>query len=233
MNIRNFALNTCLKCVNLPNFTKITVMKKKFTEKQIHILDVAEKLIAKKGFEGTSIRDISSEAHINVAMISYYFGSKEKMMSYLYRYRVQRTRESFAEFAETIKNGKPEVQMRELIKFVVNQLFKFNYFHGFVTQELRHTENLKDDLLELYTTFTSKLDDVVKKGVASGVFTNAPKAEDILTLILGAALFVIRNKNFYELYVSGKEENYLKDAESKVLANLLVTIFSLLGYNAQ
>ncbi|AYO56671.1 TetR family transcriptional regulator [Chryseobacterium sp. 6424] len=208
-------------------------MKKKFTEKQIHILDVAEKLIAKKGFEGTSIRDISSEAHINVAMISYYFGSKEKMMSYLYRYRVQRTRESFAEFAETIKNGKPEVQMRELIKFVVNQLFKFNYFHGFVTQELRHTENLKDDLLEFYTTFTSKLDDVVKKGVASGVFTNAPKAEDILTLILGAALFVIRNKNFYELYVSGKEENYLKDAESKVLANLLVTIFSLLGYNAQ
>lgn len=233
MNTRNIALNTCLKCVNLPNFTKITVMKKKFTEKQIHILDVAEKLIAKKGFEGTSIRDISSEAHINVAMISYYFGSKEKMMSYLYRYRVQRTRESFAEFAETIKNGKPEVQMRELIKFVVNQLFKFNYFHGFVTQELRHTENLKDDLLEFYTTFTSKLDDVVKKGVASGVFTNAPKAEDILTLILGAALFVIRNKNFYELYVSGKEENYLKDAESKVLANLLVTIFSLLGYNAQ
>ena len=69
-------------------------MKKKFTEKQIHILDVAEKLIAKKGFEGTSIRDISSQANINVAMISYYFGSKEKMMPYLYRYRVMKTRES-------------------------------------------------------------------------------------------------------------------------------------------
>ncbi len=206
-------------------------MKKKFSDKQIHILDVAEKLIAKKGFEGTSIRDISSAAEINVAMISYYFGSKEKMMSYLYRYRVQRTRESFAEFAETVKSGKPEMQMKELIKFVVSQLFKFNYFHGFVTQELRHTENLKDDLLEFYTTFTSKLDDVVKKGLASGVFTNAPKAEDILTLIIGSALFVIRNKNFYELYVSGKEENYLKDAENKILANLLVTVFALLGYH--
>lgn len=213
------------------NFTKITAMKKKFSDKQIHILDVAEKLIAKKGFEGTSIRDISSAAEINVAMISYYFGSKEKMMSYLYRYRVQRTRESFAEFAETVKSGKPEMQMKELIKFVVSQLFKFNYFHGFVTQELRHTENLKDDLLEFYTTFTSKLDDVVKKGLASGVFTNAPKAEDILALIIGSALFVIRNKNFYELYVSGKEENYLKDAENKILANLLVTVFALLGYH--
>ena len=207
-------------------------MKKKFSEKQIHILDVAEKLIAKKGFEGTSVRDISSNANINVAMISYYFGSKEKMMSYLYRYRVQKTRESFAEFAEIIKDGKPEMQMKELVKFVISQLFKFNYFHGFVTQELRHTEHLKDDLVEFYTTFTSKIDDVIKKGVSSGVFTNAPKPEDILTVIVGSSLFVIRNKNFFELYVSGKEENYLQEAEKKVLANLLVTVFSLLGYQA-
>ena len=207
-------------------------MKKKFSEKQIHILDVAEKLIAKKGFEGTSIRDISSQANINVAMISYYFGSKEKMMSYLYRYRVQKTRESFAEFAEIIKDGKPEMQLKELIKYVVNQLFKFNYFHGFVTQELRHTEHLKTDLLEFYTTFTSKIDDVIKKGVASGVFQNTPKPEDILTLIVGSSLFVIRNKNFYELYLTGKEETYLQDAEKKILANLLVTVFSLVGYSA-
>ena len=207
-------------------------MKKKFSEKQIHIVDVAEKLIAKKGFEGTSIRDISTEAKINVAMISYYFGSKEKMMSYLYRYRVQKTRESFAEFAEIIKEGKPEMQMKELVKYVVNQLFKYNYFHGFVTQELRHTEHLKDDLLEFYTTFTNKIDDVIKKGVATGVFTNAPKPEDVLTLIVGSSLFVIRNKNFYELYVSGKEENYLLEAEKKIQANLLITVFSVIGYQA-
>lgn len=205
-------------------------MKKKFSEKQIHILDVAEKLIAKKGFEGTSVRDISTAAKINVAMISYYFGSKEKMMSYLYRYRVQKTRESFAEFAEIIKEGKPEMQMKELIKFVVNQLFKYNYFHGFVTQELRHTEHLKDDLLEFYTTFTNKVDDVIKKGVSSGVFANAPKPEDILTVIVGSSLFVIRNKNFYQLYVSGREENYLQEAEKKIQANLLITVFSLIGY---
>ena len=206
-------------------------MKKKFTEKQIHILNVAEKLIAKKGFEGTSVRDISTSANINVAMISYYFGSKEKMMSYLYRYRVQKTRDSFAEFAEVIRDGKPEMQMKELIKYVVSQLFKFNYFHGFVTQELRHTEHLKEDLLEFYTTFTSKIDDVIKKGVASGVFSNAPNPEDILTLIVGSSLFVIRNKNFYELYVVA-EENYVEESEKKVLANLLVTVFSLLGYRS-
>lgn len=215
----------------ISNFTTSKLeMKKKFTEKQIHILDVAEKLIAKKGFEGTSVRDISTKANINVAMISYYFGSKEKMMSHLYQYRVQKTRESFAEFAETIKEGKPEMQMKELVKYVVNQLFKFNYFHGFVTQELRHTEHLKEDLLNFYNTFTHKIDDVTKKGIASGVFHHAPKPEDLLTLIIGSALFAIRNKNFYSLYVPGKEENYLQEAEKKILASLLVTVFSTLGF---
>ena len=104
-------------------------MRKKFTEKQIKILDVAEELIAKKGFDGTSVRDICSKANINVAMISYYFGSKEKMMSYLYQYRVQRTKESFSEFAKTIKEGKPEMQMKEIVNYVISLLFKYSYFH--------------------------------------------------------------------------------------------------------
>lgn len=208
-------------------------MKKKFTEKQIHILDIAEELIAKKGYEGTSVRDICTKANINVAMISYYFGSKEKMMSYLYQYRVLKTRENFSEFADTIKEGKPEMQMKEIIKYIVSQLFKYNYFHGFVTQELRHTENLKDELLDFYQLFVKKLDEVIKKGVASGVFTFTPKPEDILTTIIGSTLFVIRNKNFYEIYVPSKnEEAYGKEAEKKVRMNLLLTIFAILGYVA-
>ncbi|MBB6333272.1 AcrR family transcriptional regulator [Chryseobacterium sediminis] len=208
-------------------------MKKKFTEKQIHILDIAEELIAKKGYEGTSVRDICSKANINVAMISYYFGSKEKMMSYLYQYRVLKTRENFSEFADTIKDGKPEMQLREMIKYIVSQLFKYNYFHGFVTQELRHTENLKDELLDFYQLFVKKLDEVIKKGVASSVFTFTPKPEDILTMIIGSTLFVIRNKNFYELYVPSKnEETYTKEAEKKVRMNLLLSVFAILGYAA-
>ncbi len=208
-------------------------MKKKFTEKQIHILDIAEELIAKKGYEGTSVRDICSKANINVAMISYYFGSKEKMMSYLYQYRVLKTRENFSEFADTIKEGRPEMQMKEIIKYIVAQLFKYNYFHGFVTQELRHTENLKDELMDFYQLFVKKLDEVIKKGVTSGVFTFTPKPEDILTTIIGSTLFVIRNRNFYELYVPNKnEETYAKEAEKKVRMNLLMSVFAILGYAA-
>ena len=59
-----------------------------FNEKQIQIIDTAERLFAERGFDGTSVRDIADEAGINVAMISYYFGSKEKLMEALFELRV-------------------------------------------------------------------------------------------------------------------------------------------------
>jgi len=206
-------------------------MRKKFTEKQIKILDVAEELIAKKGFDGTSVRDICSKANINVAMISYYFGSKEKMMSYLYQYRVQRTKESFSEFAQTIKEGKPEMQMKEIVNYVISLLFKYSYFHGFVTQEMRSLDNVKDDLLEFYQTCVIRIEEIVKRGIVSGVFHNAPKSEDILTMIIGSALFVIRNKNFYEQYVpTNNEAQYQKESELKLKNSILLSVFAILDY---
>ena len=205
-------------------------MKKKFTEKQIQILDVAEELIAKKGFEGTSVRDISAKANINVAMISYYFGSKEKMMVNLYQYRVQKTRETFAEFTQTIKDGKPEMQLKEIIHFLVKQLLTYNYFHGFVTQELRHDERVKNTLLEFYQTCVTVLDEVIQKGIVSGVFKRAAKSEDIVSTLIGTVVFTIRNKNFYEMYLKGNEQDYLLSSEKKLKNHLNLCVFALLGY---
>jgi AcrR family transcriptional regulator len=205
-------------------------MKKKFTEKQIQILDVAEELIAKKGFEGTSVRDISAKANINVAMISYYFGSKEKMMVNLYQYRVQKTRETFAEFTQTIKDGRPEMQLKEIINFLVKQLLTYNYFHGFVTQELRHDERVKNTLLEFYQTCVTVLDEVIQKGIVSGVFKRAAKSEDIVSTLIGTVVFTIRNKNFYEMYLKGNEQDYLLNSEKKLKNHLNLCVFALLGY---
>jgi len=43
------------------------------------LLDAAEKLFCQKGFEGTSIRDITAEAGCNIAAVNYHFGGKEKL----------------------------------------------------------------------------------------------------------------------------------------------------------
>ena len=59
-----------------------------FNDKQLQIIETAEKLFADKGFKGTSVRDIAEEAGINVAMISYYFGSKEQLMEAIFEVRI-------------------------------------------------------------------------------------------------------------------------------------------------
>jgi AcrR family transcriptional regulator len=47
------------------------------TDKRTSILNAAEKLFASQGYEGTSTRQIATEAGANMSMINYYFGSKE------------------------------------------------------------------------------------------------------------------------------------------------------------
>ena len=41
------------------------------------ILDAADVLFADKGFNGTSLREITSQANVNLAAVNYHFGSKE------------------------------------------------------------------------------------------------------------------------------------------------------------
>ena len=48
-------------------------------DKREQIIETTLQLFAEKGFEGTSIRDIAEKASVNVAMVNYYFGSKEKL----------------------------------------------------------------------------------------------------------------------------------------------------------
>src|SRR5450631_2571981 len=59
-------------------------MKPSLSVKQLQLLDTAEHLFSRKGFDGTSVRDIAEAAGINTAMISYYFGSKEKLMEEIF-----------------------------------------------------------------------------------------------------------------------------------------------------
>ncbi|REL29994.1 TetR/AcrR family transcriptional regulator [Thalassotalea euphylliae] len=44
------------------------------------ILDAAEELFAIKGFNGTSLREITSQAEVNLAAVNYHFGSKKELI---------------------------------------------------------------------------------------------------------------------------------------------------------
>jgi AcrR family transcriptional regulator len=50
------------------------------TDTKTRILDAAEKLFGEKGFDATSLRDITKEADVNLAAVNYHFQSKESLI---------------------------------------------------------------------------------------------------------------------------------------------------------
>ena len=52
------------------------------------ILNAAEGLFAQQGFAGTSLREVTSRADVNIAAVNYHFGSKENLINEVFRRRM-------------------------------------------------------------------------------------------------------------------------------------------------
>ena len=57
-------------------------------ETRIRILDAAEELFMQHGFEGTSMRLLTSQAGVNLAAVNYHFGSKDALIEAVFRRRL-------------------------------------------------------------------------------------------------------------------------------------------------
>lgn len=53
------------------------------------ILNAAEKLFGMNGFDGTSLRDITTEAEVNLAAVNYHFQSKESLIDAIIERRIE------------------------------------------------------------------------------------------------------------------------------------------------
>src|SRR3989440_11861442 len=57
-------------------------------ETRIRILDAAEELFMQHGFEGTSMRLLTTKAGVNLAAVNYHFGSKDALIEAVFRRRL-------------------------------------------------------------------------------------------------------------------------------------------------
>src|SRR2546425_2393184 len=57
-------------------------------ETRTRILDAAEELFMQHGFEGTSMRLLTTKAGVNLAAVNYHFGSKHALIEAVFRRRL-------------------------------------------------------------------------------------------------------------------------------------------------
>jgi len=91
------------------------------------ILDVAERLFASKGFAGTSLREITKEAGVNLAAINYHFQSKEKLIQQVYARRITPINKERLKLLDEIdrKYGQTVPPLEEVVRALVGPIIKF------------------------------------------------------------------------------------------------------------
>jgi len=74
----------------------MAVARRKSTKKKAgakpgkdRILDAAERLFARHGFYGVSVRDITEAAEVDVALVNYHFGSKRELFAAVFQRRAE------------------------------------------------------------------------------------------------------------------------------------------------
>ena len=89
-------------------------------DKKEAILLAAEKLFSQEDFDAVSVRDLAKAANVNVAMISYYFGSKEKLFETLIISRIETSQGSLKDIVSSDKTLLEK--MYDIIDFYVDKL---------------------------------------------------------------------------------------------------------------
>lgn len=186
---------------------KIGFMTLDLNEKQIQILQVAERLFAEKGFDGTSIRNISKEANINIAMVSYYFGSKEKMLESLIFFRISDLKMQLENlYHEAIE---PMDKIDKLIELYIARINKNKGIYKILHFELSNKEralNIKT-FTEVKRKNLESLQNIIHEGQEKGVFKKDINMILIPPTILGTFFHFQMNRPYYEELLNLKTDD--------------------------
>ena len=153
------------------------------TDKRTNIILAAEKLFSELGYEGTSTRQIAKESGANMAMINYYFGSKEGVFMEIMSKRIEAFKEQLYIISRDNLTG-----MEKLLKVVegyANRVLCNHTFHKMMHRELSLPQrpemfsNIENAMAENQAV----IEGILNEGIKDGSFRQVDTRMMILTLM--------------------------------------------------
>jgi len=203
-----------------------------FNDKQLQILAVAEKLFAELGFAGTSVRQIAKEAEINIAMISYYFGSKEKLLEQLLVYRMSNFK---FDLLDIIKHDDRSYSMRleQLVSLYIQRIHKNNRIYRIIHSELQSpTRNQSFEIYQNQKDENFKtLEAFIKQGQQAGAFKTDVEIMLLIPTLIGTYFHFKYNQDFFiKNYKLNSKKDIDQFVETTLTKHLQSTFKALLTY---
>lgn len=200
-----------------------------YNAKQLQIIEVAERLFSQKGFAGTSVRDIAQEADVNVSMISYYFGSKEKLIEALFELRMKESR-SRLEILVTTSELSALQKINVFIDSIIDRLMGNQCFHNIMMREQLSSERtavISEYIRNLKMRNIELIHRMVREGQEAGEFRNDLNISLITTTLYGTVNYAIATQDFYRTtnnlgHLSEEEfQQHLRNDLSHHLKNII------------
>lgn len=200
-------------------------------DRRLQLLAVAERLFAKNGYEAVSIRQLASEAGMNVAMVSYYFGSKEKLFEALLENKLPKTRAQLENLAKT--GLTPWEKIARTIELYVEKFFEGRDFHRVVTREMSLRQ--RPEHVKLITHHMARNMEVVRgfihEGQEKGLFRSVDVELTMTTIFAtistaisntGLMCMMLRAETEDQLYTEHNKSRIINHVKSVMQAHLLL-----------
>ncbi|GAB6933430.1 TetR/AcrR family transcriptional regulator [Calditerricola satsumensis] len=159
-------------------------MAKRTGDKYQAIIDAAVRVIAKHGYHNAQVAKIAREANVADGTIYLYFRNKDDVLISVFR-------EKMGEFIHATRARLDQVptaeeKLRELIRMHLSQLAQ-NWDMAVVTQiELRQSNPVvRTEIRETLRQYYRLIEDVVRQGMAEGVFRRDVDVRTIRMMIFG------------------------------------------------
>ncbi len=199
-----------------------------YNEKQVQIMEAAEELFAEKSFAGTSVRDVAKKAGVNLAMISYYFGSKEKLMESIFKYRGQYITLQLENMLQNKEMTAIE-KVYSLIDNYIERIMKQQCFHKIMSRE--QMVSLKGAttklILELKKRNQELIQQLIREGQKKGEFKKNVDVPLMMATLIGTTSHLVTTQHYYRKLNSLEslsDEEFKKHIKKK-LSNHLKSLF--------
>ena len=201
------------------NFVLSKIMEEKITDKdkidkKDHILDVAERIFSDLGFDGASTRMISGEAGVNMAMLNYYFGSKEGLFLAIFERKIS----SFQTLLQNIGNDESISSWDKLSKCIdnyVDRIIVNNCFQKLINREISMSKrsDLSDKITQILMVNVLEIKKILDEGIKKGIFFKDIDTQLVIASIFGTKNYIINTPNISSLILGHdiRDEKFLEE----------------------
>jgi|GEM_PF-50181 len=217
------------KSINrLINFASENAMDKDKIDKKEHILDVAERVFSGLGFDGASTRMISGEAGVNMAMLNYYFGSKEGLFLAVFERKIS----SFQTLLQNIGNDERMTSWDKLATAIDNYIDRIivnNCFQKLINREMsiNKRSDLTDKITRILMVNVLEIKKIIDEGVKNGSFNRDIDAQLLIASIFGTKNYIVNSPHIASLLL-GHDVTDEKFLEGKLKPRIKAYIKTLL-----